>query len=87
MIMCNSKPRTYCTLLESIVMNEYYAETGGLRRCRAAANSTYCIYPGNRQFLPTPCFVHRVHAKVPVFRDGNQVRSVQYTVVQTLWHN
>ncbi len=37
-----------------------------LRRCWASANSTCCIYPSCRQFLPTLCFVHRVDAKPPV---------------------
>ncbi len=52
-----------------------------LRGCWAAANSPCCIYPSYRQFLPTPCFVHRADAKPPAFRDVTPVPSFLDTVV------
>jgi hypothetical protein len=39
-------------------------------RCWAAANSAWLICPSSRYFQPTPCFDHRVDAKVPVFTVG-----------------
>ncbi len=51
----------------------------GLRRCSAAAQSTCRIWPGNKRLPPTPCFLHRVHTKLPVFREGALVPSFVYT--------
>ncbi len=48
----------------------------GLGRCWAAAQSTCLIWPSYKLFFPpTPCLVHRVHAKPPVFWEGTLVPS------------
>jgi hypothetical protein len=49
-----------------------------LRRCLAAANSTFCVCTSYRQF---PSFVHRLDAKAHAFKDGILVPSFLYRVV------
>ncbi len=45
----------------------------GLRRCWAAPQSSCHNFLSYKHFPPAPCFVPRVHAKLPVFRDGAQI--------------
>jgi hypothetical protein len=81
MKVVNCKGPTVPTyLLESVVI---YSKTWVFSRCledAAAANSSFWIYPSYGQVLPTPCFVHRVDAKPPVFKNGFPVHPFLYTV-------
>jgi hypothetical protein len=59
----------------------------GLRRCWSAAKSTCCSCPSSyKLFPPTPCFVHRVHAKllVRIWRWDTIVPSFMCTSVPSL---
>ncbi len=47
----------------------FLLQNRGSRRCWTPAPSSCRTGPRYKQFSPTPCFVHRVDSKPPVFRQ------------------
>ncbi len=60
----------------------FYAKSGAWEGTEQLLTSNCCIYLCYKQFLWTPCFIHRVDAKAPVFRNGTLVPYFLYTIVQ-----
>ncbi len=60
-----------CTTLcpEFVVLNDFYAKTGASEGAEQLLGQLAAFTPGDRQFLPTPSFVHRLNYKAPLFRD------------------
>ncbi len=75
MTACSQTCRTHFTLNKGLEKR--------LRRCSAAAQSTFAFALVIYIFLlpPVPCFVHRVHTKPPVFREGSPTFSFEQRLI------
>jgi hypothetical protein len=59
-------------------MKDFKAKTGALEGAEQLLTRLAAFT--HAQVLPTPCFVHRVDAKLPVFTSGTTVLSFLYSV-------